>query len=825
LQQLIRRAGAIGAVAALLALGLVPPASAARTKDYASECASPTITLNASSDASASLHAGDVALLTGGTYTGGLNSFDEGAVVCVEDGATFQPAYINNAAGHILSQGAVTLPGLSTNTGFVLDSSGTVAIPSGINTNGAAVLVNRAGGIWNDNSEATLSAGTSFSNAGTANFRSLALNTGTSVDNAGLMRIAGSFASDGAVANTGVLITTGEVEINAPATLTNACVLRAESSIINDGSATNTGSVVIAGDLTNNADWSQTTPGITTGAGLRNDGDVTGFGQYRFTGNTENQGDFTGGSSAEPIVVDDTTPTGPIFDLSTGGVVNTVAGTVTPPDDGYAPESCATPPVPTDPSADLVVAKTGPAFVRPGDPITYTITVSNDGPDDADDVVVTDAYPANLVDPVASAPGVVGASDVTWELGTLAAGDSETLTVSGTAPATGILTDTVSGTTSTSDPEPANNDGRSPSATVRTIVIPVIPDNNPPVAPDATVTTKVDIPVNGVLQATDPDENQQLTYSIVDDPTHGRAVVRPDGVSVYLPERGFTGTDTFTYQVCDNGIPSRCDTGTVTVHVLPVARDDAASTPPGTPVTIPVRDNDRGTVSAPEITTQPDHGTVSVGSDGEVTYTPDDGFEGVDTFDYQICSPQDPTICASATVTVTVAPPTNQPPVAQDDTVTTHEGVPVSGTVEVSDPDAGQTLTVTAAGDPAHGSATVRPDGTYTYTPDPGFVGTDTFEVIVCDDGTPVLCDSATVTIRVLPPVVPPTPTPTVTPTPTPTASPTPSPTSSPAPTATPSPTPGDLATTGASVAPVAWAAGVLLVLGAAALLIRRRRS
>ena len=45
----------------------------------------------------------------------------------------------------------------------------------------------------------------------------------------------------------------------------------------------------------------------------------------------------------------------------------------------------------------------------------------------------------------------------------------------------------------------------------------------------------------------------------------------------------------------------------------------------------------------------------------------------------------------------------------------------------------------------------INPDGTYTYTPNPGFAGEDTFTYTICDNGTPALCDTATVTIQVIP--------------------------------------------------------------------------
>jgi subtilisin family serine protease len=87
-------------------------------------------------------------------------------------------------------------------------------------------------------------------------------------------------------------------------------------------------------------------------------------------------------------------------------------------------------------------------------------------------------------------------------------------------------------------------------------------------------------------------------------------------------------------------------------------------------------------------------------------------------------------------------------PVAEDDAATTSRDTPVAIDVLAndSDPD-GDPLTVASVADPANGSARIEPDQAVTYTPDPGFVGTDSFDYEACDPGG--LCDSATVTVTV----------------------------------------------------------------------------
>ncbi|MGE4069237.1 MAG: cadherin-like domain-containing protein, partial [Vicinamibacterales bacterium] len=95
-------------------------------------------------------------------------------------------------------------------------------------------------------------------------------------------------------------------------------------------------------------------------------------------------------------------------------------------------------------------------------------------------------------------------------------------------------------------------------------------------------------------------------------------------------------------------------------------------------------------------------------------------------------------------------PPSNAPPVAVADAATTDEGqaVTIGVTGNDSDPD-GDSLTVSAVTEGAHGSVSVASAAAVTYTPAPGFSGTDTFTYTVSDGhgGTA----TATVTVTVTP--------------------------------------------------------------------------
>lgn len=94
----------------------------------------------------------------------------------------------------------------------------------------------------------------------------------------------------------------------------------------------------------------------------------------------------------------------------------------------------------------------------------------------------------------------------------------------------------------------------------------------------------------------------------------------------------------------------------------------------------------------------------------------------------------------------------NQPPIAVDDTAATDEDMPVTIDVVSNDTDPDGNLdpsTLTATSGPSNGTLTDNGDGTFTYTPNTNWSGTDSFVYQVCDTGG--LCDTATVSITVNP--------------------------------------------------------------------------
>jgi len=143
-------------------------------------------------------------------------------------------------------------------------------------------------------------------------------------------------------------------------------------------------------------------------------------------------------------------------------------------------------------SADVGVAKSGPAVVTEGQPVAYVLTVTNPGPSGATSVTLTDTVPAGMTfvsvqqtsGPTfaCSTPAVGGGGTISCSAVLLPAGSTATLSVvfrSGPVEAGATVSNTASVTTATPDPNTANNVSTVMSTTAQAPV--AIPLLSPPV--------------------------------------------------------------------------------------------------------------------------------------------------------------------------------------------------------------------------------------------------------------------------------------------------------------------------------------------------------
>jgi len=192
----------------------------------------------------------------------------------------------------------------------------------------------------------------------------------------------------------------------------------------------------------------------------------------------------------------------------------------------------------------------------------------------------------------------------------------------------------------------------------------------------------------------------------------------------------------------------------------PVAVDDEDITDEDTPVVIAVLDDDSdpdGHDFAISDTTDPLNGAITVIPDGTITYTPNPGFVGVDTFTYTICEVGGPVggvpatgLCDTATVTVTIVE-VNEPPGPEASFQSVVVGDPLSP-MPVFDPDGGPVTVRYISGDLPPG-ITLNDDGSFSGVTEQ--IGTYQIVVEVCDDDVPQICIIHTHTIAVTPVTLP----------------------------------------------------------------------
>ncbi len=354
--------------------------------------------------------------------------------------------------------------------------------------------------------------------------------------------------------------------------------------------------------------------------------------------------------------------------------------------------------------------------------------------------------------PVGGAQSLTVAEDVTIPIMLTATdGDGDTLSFAiATPPAEGTLTGTPPDVAYTPNADFNGsdsftftaNDGTATSLPV-TISIDVTPVNDPPVADDLAVTVAEDASVPVVLTGSDV-ENSILSFAVATQPADGTLTGTPPNLT-YTPNPDFNGSDSFTYTANDGSVDSAPVTVTITVTAgndLPVANDQSLTTAEDTPLAVTLTASDLdGDPLTYTVQTGPSNGVLS-GTAPDLTYTPNENFNGADSFTFVANDATGPSAPATIAIDVT---PVNDPPTAADLGVTTDEDTAVPVVLAGGDVD-GDTLSYAVVADPANGALSGTAPN-LTYTPNADFNGQDGF-TYRSNDGT---ADSgiATVTITI----------------------------------------------------------------------------
>lgn len=378
--------------------------------------------------------------------------------------------------------------------------------------------------------------------------------------------------------------------------------------------------------------------------------------------------------------------------------------------------------------------------------------VANDGTVDSPPATVTITVSADNDLPVADEQSLSTAEDTPIAV-TLTASDADGDTLSysvQTGPANGALSGTAPNLTYTPN-EDFNggdsftftaNDGTASSLPV-TIDINVTPVNDVPAADDLSVTVAEDASAPLVLTGSDVD-GDGLSFAVATQPANGTLSGTAPNLT-YTPGADFNGADSFTYIVNDGTVDSSFATVTITVTAsndLPVADGQSLATAEDTPLALTLTaDDPDGDILTYTVQSAPANGVLS-GTAPDLTYTPNENFNGSDSFTFVANDASGPSAPATITIDVTAV---NDAPTAIDLDVSTDEDTPVPVVLAGSDVD-GDALSFAVVAGPANGSLSGTAPN-LTYTPGANFNGADSF-TYTANDGT-VDSPLATVSITV----------------------------------------------------------------------------
>jgi VCBS repeat-containing protein len=307
-----------------------------------------------------------------------------------------------------------------------------------------------------------------------------------------------------------------------------------------------------------------------------------------------------------------------------------------------------------------------------------------------------------------------------------------------------------------------------------TVTMTIASVNDAPVAQNDSASTNEDTPVSINILANDTDVDGTVdatTVTITGQPAHGTLQVNAQtGAATYAPSANYFGTDAFRYTVRDNG---GAISGEAIVTITITAVNDA-------PIVTSNGGGDSAAVSIPENTTfvttvtatDVDSATLTFsinggadaarfainGNTGVLTFISAPDFEnpadvGSNNVYNVVIQVSDGSITDTQSLAVTVTDVVeNHPPIANNDGYSTSEDTPLIVSVlqgvsaNDSDPD-GDPLTVSLVSNVSHGALSLNANGSFTYTPDANYFGSDSF-TYRASDGI-AFSNVATVTIGI----------------------------------------------------------------------------
>lgn len=280
-----------------------------------------------------------------------------------------------------------------------------------------------------------------------------------------------------------------------------------------------------------------------------------------------------------------------------------------------------------------------------------------------------------------------------------------------------------------------------------TIRVSVVEFNHAPVPTAPAIQTNTE-PGSSQISPNSPDEGLTHTYAIVVPAERGASAVDANGLVTFVPESGFTGTDRIIVKVTNSANPPLFGLAnidiTVSANAAPVVSASDIFTLVNVPATSQANVVNEPAQSGAFAVSDPPNGSATVSSSGLVTYTPDSGFSGSDSFQVSYTDNGNPALTGTKTINVIV----DQISASAPD-ITVANGGSATSQISVTSFAPGRSYSYMISTDPEHGSATVSGSGLVTYTPAAPYTGPDSLVVTVRDIEMPALVTTVSIPVTI----------------------------------------------------------------------------
>lgn len=270
-----------------------------------------------------------------------------------------------------------------------------------------------------------------------------------------------------------------------------------------------------------------------------------------------------------------------------------------------------------------------------------------------------------------------------------------------------------------------------------TLTLNVSAINDLPIVTNDVFSTSEDQALSGNLSNGEYDvEGNALTYTTTQLPLGGTLNLSTNGQFTYTPNTNWFGNETVSISVCDT--QNGCSTTQFSITV------NAVNDLPTVMLANLTTNEDVGLngtltsfvtdVETPQLnfTLQgpPNSGTFNLASNGTYSFQPATNFFGTLSASFQACDASNG--CSSGIISITVSS-VNDSPIATNQLITINEDQTTSGVLTgVTDVDH-TNLTITLIQGASNGTFSLSSSGSFNYTPNPNFFGTETILYAACD--------------------------------------------------------------------------------------------